>query len=433
MHFQFAHWAWDHPLNLLDHWAKPVFTLIAAPFAAFGFAGMKFLQCLLVLGTGFFVWRIAGHFKFKFAWAAPVLAFAAPELFLSQLSGLTEPMFGFFLCLGIWLMLRQRLLLAALLLSCLPFIRTEGFLLLPTFGLYLLLIERNWRATLLLAATTVLYSLVGGIVFGDLLWIWTKNPYAGPLDNYGAGNWTHFIEQYLFVVGIPIYGLTILGLLTTPFQIIRRKVEQKAAFLLLILAPFAIYFGAHVIFWATGTGHSMGLIRVLIAIVPLGAIIALLGLETLLAFIPPKVAIASKVLLGLILAYACLFPLLPNPASIKAKDLQLSADQRSMQNAAEWMKDQALDDRTVFSAYPATAYYLNTDPFDTLALRPIIQIDKGEVPIGSIIVWDNWFGELEGGITPRFLNDNAFRFKPLQSWKSQDGKRSHEIALFEKI
>ena len=153
----------------------------------------------------------------------------------------------------------------------------------------------------------------------------------------------------------------------------------------------------------------------------------------LLSFIPSKIAIASKVLLGLILAYACLFPILPNPASIKAKDLQLSPDQLSMQKATEWLQRQKLADRTIFSAYPATAYYLNTDPFDTLSLRSIIQIDKGKVPIGSIIVWDNWFGELEGGITTRFLNDNAFRFKPLQSWKSQDGKRSHEIALFEKI
>lgn len=433
MHFQFARWAWNNPENLLEHWAKPVFTLVASPFAQWGFAGMKFLQCLLVFGSGFFAWKIGEKLNFKFAWIAPLMIVGATEVFKSQSSGLTEPMFGFFLIMGVWLLFYDHELLGAFILAALPFVRTEGFLLLPAFGIYLLLVRRNWKATLMLGSVTLIYSLIGAIVLGDFMWIWTKNPYAGGMNNYGIGNWSHFFEKYLLVVGVPIYGLQILGLLSFPIQLIRKKITMPAAFALCILLPFAIYFGAHVYFWATGTGHSMGMERVLIGIVPLGAVIALLGIDMVTGFFPEKFAIGGKILAGLFVVYICIFQFTPNNAAIKISSFETVPDQMLMDEASQWAKKEGYGDRILWSAYPAAAFYMEVNPFDSTRYKQIMNIDHGDVPVGSLIVWDNWFGLTEGGITIGFLEYNAFRFKPLKSWKKVIGTKEYEIRLFEKI
>lgn len=433
MHFQFAHWAYSNPKNLLDHWAKPFFTLLASVFAYFGFGGMKVLQCLMLFGTGFFTWKIGQRLEFKYAWIAAIFTSAAPEVFRAQMSGLTEPMFAFFLAFGIYLLLDEREILGALILSVLPFIRTEGFLVLPAFGIFLLVFQRNWKANLALATATLIYSLIGGIVFGDFLWIWTQNPYAGGRENYGIGNYAHFFEKYILIVGVPLYALQILGHLAIPVQLFRKQITYPKAFFLCILLPFWIYFGAHVYFWATGTGHSMGMHRVLIAIVPLGTIIAVLGLEMLLSFFSGKATIFGKVLLGLIIAYVLIFPFSANNAALDFKELQTYPDQTLMANAADWAKLNGYSDRIVWSAFPAAAFYLDINPFDQEKYRAIDGIDHGYVPIGSLIIWDNWFGRVEGGITPGFLKDNEFRFKPLMDFKETVGEKEYEVRLFEKV
>lgn len=45
-HYRFARYAWKYPVNLLDHWAKPVFTLLASPFAKFGHTGVSVFNLL---------------------------------------------------------------------------------------------------------------------------------------------------------------------------------------------------------------------------------------------------------------------------------------------------------------------------------------------------------------------------------------------------
>ena len=50
-HFLYARWAPFHPELLLDQWGKPVFTLLALPFAPFGIKGLYALNLLATLAT----------------------------------------------------------------------------------------------------------------------------------------------------------------------------------------------------------------------------------------------------------------------------------------------------------------------------------------------------------------------------------------------
>ncbi len=49
-HFLYAHYAPPHPELYLNHWAKPLFTLLASPFAQFGFIGIKLFNILCAYG-----------------------------------------------------------------------------------------------------------------------------------------------------------------------------------------------------------------------------------------------------------------------------------------------------------------------------------------------------------------------------------------------
>src|SRR5580658_10738476 len=47
MHYQFARWAIVHHQLFFDHWAKPLYVLIACPFAQLGIPGIKVFNLLV--------------------------------------------------------------------------------------------------------------------------------------------------------------------------------------------------------------------------------------------------------------------------------------------------------------------------------------------------------------------------------------------------
>ena len=52
-HYLFAKYAPIHPELFFYHWAKPVYVLLASPFAQFGFTGIKIFNALVSLTTIF--------------------------------------------------------------------------------------------------------------------------------------------------------------------------------------------------------------------------------------------------------------------------------------------------------------------------------------------------------------------------------------------
>ena len=407
MHYLFAAHAPSHPENLLDLWAKPFFTLLATPFAQMGFAGIKAMQCLLSLLTAWMAYRYAALAGWRLAWLAPLFVLAAPGYFLAQFSGLTEPLFGCILMAGALLTRLYRYWAAALLLSLLPFVRMEGFFILAVYGLAFLR-QRAWWPTLGLGAGLVVYSLVGAICLnGDLLWVFHHNPYQVEASNYGTGSWTHYFQQYIFVAGVPLYGLTALGLLAQALHLplpalagLRARLPAPANWFWAVLLPFAVYFLLHVFFWATGIGHSLGMLRVMVAVVPLGGLLACYALQTLMGLVPAagRAYRLDLVLAGLVAAYVTAFPLLPNPASLHLpRDLQPSGDQALVRDAADWLAAQdslAGQDRLMYGSHPCIGLYAGRDPFDTTAFRRLYYLTQ-PVPSGSIMIWDSWFSVIE--------------------------------------
>jgi hypothetical protein len=261
------------------------------------------------------------------------------------------------------------------------------------------------------------YSLLGAIFLGDPWWVITQNPYDQGLANYGSGTWGHYFQQYIFVVGVPIYGLTVLGLVGAVIRLGRlRGLKAWMGHGWLVHLPFGIYFLCHVVFWATGTGHSLGMSRVMLAIVPLGAVIAADGLQLFGLWVPSRWLGLRRATMALAVAYVAVFPFIPNPAALKLPtDLQLQPDQVLARNASTFLQSQGAMPRPLYGSHPSLPMFAGLDLFDSTAYRGLSALGLG-VPSGAVMVWDNWFSVQEDGVSAAFWDEVPGKYALL--WKA---------------
>lgn len=152
----------------LHHWAKPVFVLLSAPFAQFGFSGIEIFNCLCATLTALLTFYTARQLKVRQPYLVFLLLFFAPFYFQLIFSGLTEYLFGLATIAGIYFTSREKHLPALLIVSFLPLMRSEGLLIMGVFGLYYL-INRKFKFLPLLLAGQLVYSLAGAHYHGDIL------------------------------------------------------------------------------------------------------------------------------------------------------------------------------------------------------------------------------------------------------------------------
>lgn len=391
-HFLIAKYAFKHPELLLDHWGKPFFTLLASPFAQFGFIGINTFNILCATTTGYIGYLLAQKLELKNAWLAPLFILFVPIYYVTLISGLTEPLFALVLIASICLYAYNKKNAAAIVLSVLPFIRTEGFLLLPILGV-LLIKEKNAKAFLLLGTGTLIYSIIGGIYFNDFLWILHNNPYKGAKHIYGSGSLFHFIDKNEFILGIPLVVLFILGVLFL-FIDLKTTTTAKNELRFLICLSFTVYFIAHSIFWWKGIVGSLGLIRVMAGVTPLAALLALLGFEKTTDWIQNA---KIKMTVTLLISMAIIIM----PFKQHAFPRPLGYEDKVVQQACEWVKDEKLTNNKIYYLYPYVAIFLNLDPFDKNKCDAIWGLPAKEIknlPSGTLIIWDSHLAANEGGM-----------------------------------
>lgn len=77
-HYQYARYAFRHPLNFLESWSKPVVVALMALPAQAGLRGVMVLQCLLVAASAGLAYRAARCLQLPWPWLAIVACYAAP-------------------------------------------------------------------------------------------------------------------------------------------------------------------------------------------------------------------------------------------------------------------------------------------------------------------------------------------------------------------
>jgi len=394
-HYLYARYAPQHPELFFNHWAKPLFVLLFSPAAQFGFIGVKILNLVLVNFTLYFTYRVAEQLHFDRPYFSVLLLIFTPLYFVLTFSGLTEPLFAFLLVVALHLALRQRIIPALIIISFLPFVRSEGLFFVGIFGLWAAL-QGRWKYLPLLLLGTVLYSFAGYAVHHDLFWTITKIPYSKLSSTYGSGTAFHFVEQLLYVVGIPFYLLFWIGFLSMLIQFLRKKIPFQTVYLL--IGSIAAFIIAHSIFWYLGIFNSMGLNRVLLCVVPLMALVAHYGFNQVIQQLQTRGRFFSKAALFILVGYIVVFPFTSNPAAINFKeDLGLHISQLQAQNVAQFIQSNYPQQRLLVG----NTYFcelLEVDCFDTLQKKFISHDNIQQAMSGDLIVWDSWFAVVEHGV-----------------------------------
>jgi hypothetical protein len=435
MHYQYAHYAFAHHDNLFNAWAKPLFVLLAAPFAQMGFTGIKLFNIINTIVAMVATYLIAKKLNLANSWLSPIFLLLAPMSFALSLTGLTEPLFASVLVLGLCLLFYEYTITALIVLSFLPFIRSEGLFLLIPILIYLL-IQKRYGSVLWLATGQVFYAVIGYFHFGNLLWFYQSNPYS-LISHYGSGDWIHYLLNMPITTGPASCYLLAAGFFTIPFFYFSSRATSLP--LILVWVVFSMYFFFHVIAWRFGLFGSFGMVRIIAGVTPLIAIICNYGFnktEELLKhfFKNTKNIGAYCIAVVLIINLAYMLVRVNGKAGAAGLDLTLNADQLTENKMADYIKTKYPDykKQQVFFNAPYLSLALDIDPTN-VAHNPMATNQDGNYPASSLYVWDDWYSVIEGGITKESLDKNiAMKRDTAFSQTDRTGKLK-TVVLYRKL
>ena len=396
-HYMYALLGLTHPAYFFVHWAKPLFTLLAAPFTLLGFTGMKLFNVLCSIGAAYLANGTAKEMGIKhWYWTAPAVL-ACPLLFPVTLSGLTEPFSALLLIASVYAYLKGHEKLGIVLASLLPFVRSEGLVILSVVAV-LLLLKRDFCKLPLLLVGHVIFSLAGWYFYQDLLWVFTKIPYATTTSVYGSGDWFHFVNQLYFCLGpITFLGMC-MGYLVQTEQWYRLKNKAPLGSIFLVHGISLAFVVAHSMFWALGIFNSMGLNRVLVSIFPLCGIIAIQGLSAITLKIP---GIYAKAFYGFWVILLLAFPFFDNPASTRFNEaMRLTPEHVFMKGTLAPYLEKYYPTNRYLAAEPEIALFTSRDFFTKdIWVYPGTQLKEYTLHEGDVMIYDSIVMTADRGIT----------------------------------
>lgn len=397
MHFFIAQGSWHQPELFLHHWGKPFFILVSSPLAQFGFNGIVVFNILVFTCTVFLGFRILSKLGVS-VWLQvlfPLILLVAPDTTDTLLGGLTEPLFNLAVMLSLWLLLEKKWMWFAILVSFMPFMRSEGQLPI-VLGITLLLFNRSYKTIPFIFTGFIVYALIGLIEYSDFWWYFTKSAYSMGNSMYGHGTWDHYLLSYRYYLGNP--GLYIL-LLGIPCMLVLLIKKRWSDFQFnLAFYSYGIFLGIvvlHSYFWATGQNGSAGLTRIATQGVPVVILLNLYYISRFRLFNHVGFTVVSAIFASILVTTLVQTKIYPKKAT--ALEHQLIA-------AADFMKQQTLVDSKVYYHYPLFSFRYGENPFQPdrrLIHYSFADFDESMRTVlkpGDFIVRDSHFGPMEANV-----------------------------------
>jgi hypothetical protein len=436
-HYRYARYAFSNPYFFLHHWGKPVFTALAAPFAQFGWNGIKIFNVLAGAAAAYFTFRTAKLLGFRYPVLAIFLVISSPLYTMLMLSGMTEVLFSLMLVLSIFLFMRKNYIWSALLLSFIPFVRNEGVVIMLLFGVAFVW-QKQWKILPFMLTGFVFYSIVGSFYFRDILWVIHEMPYTGSArEMYGSGELLHYVKAYKYTFGVGLTLLILVGGLMWVLEPIRNREGERKGWLmemLVVYLPFIAYLSAHSFVWWKGMGNSIGMIRVIAAVVPSAALLAVFGWSRLMALIPVREEFrqVATILLSLFL--------ISIPHMVYEIPVPLIGTQKDVKLASDWLMDSEYFDNKIYYYDPHFCHFMGLNPYDAERSRSFLHnAERPEfgVPNGAIVIWDAQFGPVGGNLPLERLMESPF-FRLVHVYQPEHpftviNDRNYEICFFQRI
>lgn len=395
-HYFLSRFAWKYPLHFFDPWGRPVYTILSFPFAQLGFMSVKLLNVFFGMCTAYIAYLIAKRLDIRPSYLVMIFVVFTPLYCVMLPTALTEILFGLILILAVYLFFGGHFIASAIVLSFLPFTRSEGIIMFPIFFLAYLLKGKIKPIPFLLTGFVVL-SLTGSYVYKDLFWI-INNP-AYPIHHpiyKDKGPLLHFYNNLYFIFGTVMKYLFLLGTLWLLFRLYMTKWSFRTDVffaILLIWVPFAGYFVTHSFLYWKALGGSIGLVRVIAAVLPLAAIIALMGFQWIIQlFFKHKWQQVSLVLIISILVIIGCFRIYPFP-------VKLSPEEELIRKATGWVKAEGLGHGKIIFNDLNVPFNMDLDPNDGAVCAQKWFVDHKDpapdMPDSAVFIWDSHFGPNE--------------------------------------
>lgn len=434
-HFNIARWAFRYPHLFLDHWGKPVYTILVAPFAQLGIGAVRIFNSIIGLLTAWYAWKLAQIFQLKYSWFSPVVVVFTAIYFSMMSTGMTEIIFSLVLTVSVFLFFKEKYILSAIYISFIFLARTEGLaFLLPFF--IALFYKRQYKAIPFLITGFVIFSFIGWIYYyNDFWWLITERPYAkGGPSVYGSGNWYHFIVNMPNYFGLTIQVLLFTGTFFMIYKWLRKSKIQPEIFLqiILILSTFWGYFFIHSFLWWKGE-TSAGLQRVMAGVSPMIGIIALFGINQVEKYIHQKY-IKAVLMVGISVL------LVTNAVKFYQRSVNYDLSAEIKNRVTDWLKESGSLNYKLVMHNPYFAFSTEIDAWNSEVVQYGFSNndfpEKG-LPDSTLFIWDAHFSANEGQLPlSKIMNNQDFElvkyFDPVVPFKVM-GDRDYQIFVFRKI
>jgi hypothetical protein len=430
VHYQMSRYSWIHHELFLNQWGKPVFTVLFSPIAQFGLQAVIWTNLAIIFFEAFIVLKIANQLQLKRSWLAPLLFLTCPVIFDNAVSALTEIICALFLILFIHWSLKGKFWIGALVLSFMPFARSEGFVILGVAAMFFFF-TRRWKYIPLLVFGSFIMNTIGYWYTGFPLWIFDSNPYVHTdITSYGSGSFFHF-----FIWSIPVFGIGFLFLLkytwNSALGIPNRisadwnrsdNADESKVFVLrhqvlfwIVLGSFWGYFMAHTVLWWQGMWASLGLLRVMFVVVAPMVLLALIELNkfidkrqtlgdwkyiTVLVFVLCPLLFLFKFrkwkTINVFIVILCLVGFSSNTLILGAfgAPVEYGIEESVLDEMHRWMlKEDIKTNGRVFAGHAYVTIILDIDPNDYSKNHRLRDFEYAQS--GDLIVWDGHYGPNE--------------------------------------
>jgi hypothetical protein len=401
-HYLFSRYAFKHPHLFLDLWNKPVFTLLTAPFAQFGFVSMKLFNAICGCLSLILLFKISSFYSKNYNPLILVLAVASAFHLAILNSALTEPLFDLALLFALYLLLKDKISAAALVFSCLPFIRQEGYLIIGFMFVYFG-ITRNFKPLFLLFSAHIVLTIAGYFHYQDLLWIFKNNPNAF-YSHYGNGGWFDYFHKLAYILGKPLYFFVAAGIIALIIFFFRskNKFEYIVNKLHVPVYCFLLVVAAHAIFWKFGLFKSLGMERNIVTVFSCAVITSFIGLSAILNGNPKKNF--NAVIISVSCLVLLIYPFYPDPQKVQIPgDFKLTEEQKMISEAVDQVKP-LLNEHKLYTGHPYVHLLLENDPFDSTRVAGIYKFYPRKNPGEKCaVLWEKRLSVIEYGVSLKDL------------------------------
>jgi hypothetical protein len=295
------------------------------------------------------------------------------------------------------MLLEKKFLWFALIVSFMPFMRSEGQLPL-LLALIFLIYNRSYKTIPVLFLGFGIYAIVGYFVYDNFWWFYTESPYDMNNGMYGKGTWSHYLLSYKSYLGNPGLYIIMLGIPIAVFILIKRRwkdLQPEWAFY-----AYGIFIGviaSHSYFWATGQNGSIGLTRIATQGMPIFLLLHLYYISRITIF-------NSTIAKGIYIVFSgiMIFTLI----NTKQYPQKVTGLDKQILNTADYLKqiDYKNSRNKIYYHFPLLGFVLNVNPYigsENLVYHSFYDLEndlKNVLKPGDIIIRDSHFGPVEGNL-----------------------------------